>query len=473
MSKKTSGVVVLLGMCALSLFLANCGSSSSRPSGALYVVSQAENNISSYAVNLDNGNLTLISTNLSVTCSTASCGLPVDLSLDPTGATAFVLNQGVACVPGQTCVDPCGPAPLTQCVSIPPTIYGYNVNSDGGLSAPAAPVIWTHPTSSTDDQDDDDTAVAMVRDAAGQFLFVINKGSVPTQGNSYLSNCPQVPVGSLDACPSISVFSTKPGSTGATLTGNNCPGTNTPCPFRLSRIPTALSVITFTPLGGSAETLLFVASSVDLTANHNDNELSEYLVDSSGNLTEQPNSPYTAQPNPVSVIAVNTNPVGQTTGGIFVYAGSQNGTSPGVLGEFQLCTPSNTACSPGQVADNALLPAGTTTMGSCNDPVAMLVDPTNSYLYVACNVSSNLYGFHMLTGTGALTPINPPSQPTGASPVALAMHPNYNAGAEFLFVSNLEGSSVTGFNVAATTGTLSGSNTVLFPPGEPSGLAGR
>jgi len=428
MSKKTGVVVVFLGMCALSLSIASCGNSSNRPAGLLYVISQAENNISSFAIDLNNGGLSLINSNLTPTCPpSATCGIPLSISLDPTGATAFVLNQQ--------------------------SIVGYTVGSDGDLSAPTGG-ITLNPTQ---------TALAMTRDAAGAFVFVISVGA-PTP-----IDCPDPNTGSFGTdCPTISVFTTSPGSTTVT------PASSLP----LSRVPTGLAVITFTPQGGSAETLLFVTSDLDLTANHNDNQLSVYAVDSAGNLTEQtPNSPYTAQPGPTSVLAVNTNPVGQATGGIFVYVGSQNGSSsPGAVSGFLLCsqvTSGNNGCTTQDVSNNLLIPLSTTTMTSCQAPTAMLADPTNSFLYILCNVSSNVYGFHMITGTGALTPLTPPLVPTGASPVSMAMHPNFNAGAEFLFISNLTGSTITGFNLAVTTGTLSNPQTVLFLPGEPAGIAAR
>src|ERR1035438_8394498 len=133
MSKKISGVLALLSMCALSLFLLNCGSSSSRPSGVLYVLTQGVNGggdtVSSFSMDLNSGNLTLINSN-AATCNPAggSCGAPLDILLDPAGATAFVLNQGLPCV---EVFDPiklvwiCDPAsnPL-----VAPTIYPYTVN---------------------------------------------------------------------------------------------------------------------------------------------------------------------------------------------------------------------------------------------------------------------------------------------------------------------------------------------------------
>src|SRR6266853_3887189 len=114
MSKKIGGVVALVAMCALSLFLVNCSSSSSRPSGLLYVLTQGGNGtgnaVSMFAIDLNSGNLSLINSNAS-TCATAgACGLPINILLDPMGATAFVLNQGA--------------------------ISSYSVKSDGTFGAP-------------------------------------------------------------------------------------------------------------------------------------------------------------------------------------------------------------------------------------------------------------------------------------------------------------------------------------------------
>src|SRR5882724_2121249 len=126
MSKKISALFALLAFLGLSLFLINCGSSSSRPAGVLYVLSQGENNVGSFAIDLSSGGLSLLNSTAS-TCSTltqtppAPCGFPESILLDPTGANAFVLNQGVFS-PG----DP--PSGLV------PSVYGYTVKSDGTLT---------------------------------------------------------------------------------------------------------------------------------------------------------------------------------------------------------------------------------------------------------------------------------------------------------------------------------------------------
>src|SRR3981189_1307166 len=248
MWKKIGGVVALAAMCALSLFLVNCGSSSSRPAGLLYVLTQGSNGtgnaVSSFAIDLNSGNLSLINSNAS-TCATAgACGLPLDIVLDPTGAAAFVLSQGA--------------------------VSSSSVKSDGTLGAPTT--AWTVTAG--------DTALAIARDAGGNFLYVITAGN-PGVG------------------PELYVVSPEPGSTPLTLVNNGAADLG----FVLPRVPTALSAIT---LSTPAEELLFVTSVHDLSNNHNDNTLSVYAIGSDGVVSEKVGSPYaTPTINPSSVLAVN------------------------------------------------------------------------------------------------------------------------------------------------------------------------
>ncbi|MGA7683580.1 MAG: hypothetical protein WCC32_12790 [Terriglobales bacterium] len=410
--KKTGLVVALVGIFALSALLMSCGSGDSRPSGLLYVVSQSLNNVSSFSVDLSSGEISLISEDLANTCPpSTTCGLPTAISVDPTGATAFVLGQQA--------------------------ITSFTVNSDGTLSSPT--LAATIPSGLS--------ALAMTPTAAGDMLFVIAAPASPSLTNE----------------PQVLVYGTKAGSTAVTQL------TETP----LSRVPTGLSVTTFTFPNQAAETLLFVSSNVDLNSPPNDSELSMFMVDSSGNLSEQSGSPYTAQaPNPISVLAVNTNPPQQNTGGVFVYVGSQAAVT-GSVSSWEVCTQVNSACTQGDVTNQNLAVTGkVTTVGQ--NPFAMLVDPTNSFLYISCNVGNNLYGFKMTTSTGALTPLAPPLEPTGSGPVALAMHPSSNDSNEFLYVSNNAASTISGYTVDVTTGNMSNPMApVIFTPGNPYGVAGR
>jgi hypothetical protein len=470
MSKKIGGVIALAGMCALSLFLLNCGSSSSRPSGVLYVLTQGSNgvgnNVSSFAIDLNSGSLSLVNSNASTCPAAASntnpepCGAPLDILLDPTGATALVLNQGI------------------PSASVAPTIYSYGVNSDGSLGAATLAATLT----------DGDLPVAMVRDTTGQFLFVIDQGSFPPPGYPTPSptnpSCPHVPTSATDVCPSISVFAMK--SSSLTLAGGEVVN-GQPAPLYLSKIPSALSVITFTPPGSTtaqAQELLFVTNNEDIcSANclppspHNDNTVSVYTVSSSGVLSEQPNSPYAiAASSPNAVLAVNTNPAGETTGGLFVYVGQ--GAGVGALYPFQVCTVINAVCNQGDVNIALMTPLGETCpQPPCNnvpptsvgsDPVAMLVDPTNNFLYLLSEGSSQVYGFQINTSAGTLA--NPTNLPTGSQPGSMAMHPSVDNTGQFLFVSSGASDNVTGFALSTTSGSMSGLSPVITPS-TPSGLA--
>jgi Lactonase, 7-bladed beta-propeller len=486
MLKKLGGVVALVGLCALSLFLVNCGSSSSRPSGVLYVLTQGSNgvgnNVTTFAMDLNSGGLSLVNSNAS-TCTPAggSCGLPLDILLDPTGAKAFVLNQGVPCpeiFDSTNNVWICDPA---ENGPVAPTIYPYTVNSDGSLSAPGGAVTWSCGAASTCAYSD--LGFAMSRDATGQFLFVIDRGSNPTPGypTATLTNpsCPHVPTGPTDVCPSISVF--KMSSAGLTLESGS--------PYYLSKIPSALSAITFTHSDGTSPEFLFVTNNQDIcTANcippspQNDNTVSVYVVNSDGTLKEQTFSPYAvAAVNPISVLAVNTSPAEQpTVGGLFVYVGNED-SSGGHLNPFQVCTVVGiNGCTAEDVQNSLMTPLETCTQqctpvppsSAGQSPIAMVVDPTNTFLYVASEGSSQVFGFKITTTAGTLNTLTPPNLPTGSQPVSMALHPTVNNTGQFLYTSNSNSSNITGFTLSTTSGAMS-SLPAAATPAAPSGMAAR
>ncbi len=443
MSKKLVVLVALAGLCALSLFLISCGSSSSRPSGLLYVLTQGNNgvgnNVSSFAIDLSSGNLSLINSNASTcTPSGTSCGPPLDIVLDPTGATAFVLNQG------------------NPSADIAPTIYGYPINSDGSFGAPTVAQTLNN----------GDLAVAMIRDPAGQYLYVIDQGVNPNA-----ANCGVPPALPNISCASISAFTMQTGSTSLNPVAGS--------PFALGRLPTALSILPVTapanaliPCTTTSE-LLFVTFNGD-PAQHDDNTLSAYCIDSTGKPNDlTPGSPYATTTDPLSVQAVNTNPTQQTNGGLFVYVGSQP-TAAGALNIFQVCTSIGPqGCAAVDVQSFALKPVtNPVPPGTGANPVAMLVDPTNTFLYVVCQNSNQVFGYKIATTAGTLSALNPTSEPTGSQPVALAMHPSVNSSGAFLYTSNSLSSNISGFSVSTTTGSMSSPITVAAPS-VPSGMAAR
>src|SRR2546426_1323575 len=216
MSKKISGLFALLAFLGLSLFLINCGSSSSRPAGVLYVLSQGENNVGSFAIDLGSGRLSL----LNKTASTDTT--PSTILLDPTGTVAYVLNTGSN------------------------SITTYTVSSDGSLSAPTSTALPIP------------NSVAMTRDAAGTFLFVVSQGTVLLQPGK--AACSQAqPDPGCAILPALTVFAIQSGSATLTQVGS---------PTALNQVPTSVAAATVTTTLSDntqvTKTLLYITNDVDL-----------------------------------------------------------------------------------------------------------------------------------------------------------------------------------------------------------------
>jgi 6-phosphogluconolactonase (cycloisomerase 2 family) len=102
----------------------------------------------------------------------------------------------------------------------------------------------------------------------------------------------------------------------------------------------------------------------------------------------------------------------------------------------------------------------------------MVVDPTNNFLYVASEGSSQVFGFRINAGAGALTALSPANLPTGSQPVAMALHPTINNTGQFLYTSNSGSSNISGFALSTTSGTMS-SLPAVVTPAAPSGMTAR
>jgi 6-phosphogluconolactonase (cycloisomerase 2 family) len=423
MSKKISACLALLSFLALSVFLVSCGSSSSRPAGVLYFLSQGENNVGEFAIDLSSGQLSLLHAT-ATTCPTEPCGSPSSILLDPTGKVAYVLNTGTN------------------------DIMSYTVNNDGSLSAPTPTAL---PGSNS---------VAMARDAAGTFLIVVSQGTISAQ------LCSKAPPG--QGCgepPAVTVFTTASGSPALTQAGG---------PVVLSFVPTSVTTsITGTfndpnPPGGTVSgTLVHITGDQDLVGT-NDNTVNEFAVQSSGTLTGPLiGSPYTTGSVPGAVIATQLAPVGGVPA-LFVYvANSGNGSGGNSISVFQVCTAPSASCTSDDVSNARMIAvAGETSVGL--NPVAITADPTNNFLYVVNHGSNTVSGFRINQTTGTLSALSPSSVSTGSGPVAISMH----SSGKFLYVSNNASSNVSGFNVSTTNGALSNATNVTTPA-QPAGLVAR
>ena len=418
MSKKISGLFALLAFLGLSLFLANCGSSSSRPAGVLYVLSQGENNVGSFAIDLGSGRLSLLNT------TSAADTTPTSILLDPSGNVAYVLNTGSN------------------------SITTYTTNSNGSLSVPTSTSLTV------------ENSVAMARDAAGTFLFVVSQGSIPLPQPPPINNVcgfppdPNILPEPNSVCPHLSVFSIQSGSATLTPVGN---------PLPLKGVPTSVTTV-----AGPSGTLLYITSDQDLLS-VDDDEISAFNVDPSGLVTPQTIPAYATGSVPTAALAVQTTPTGGS-GGLFVYvANSGSGSGANSVSIFQVCTQLNATCTPQDVTanNNTLIPVGNPVSVGLN-PVAMTVDPTNNFLYVVNHGSNTVSAFRINPSTGALSALNPSSVSTGSSPVAITMH----SSGEFLYVSNNASSNISGFDVSTTSGALSNATNVTSSA-QPAGLVAK
>ena len=334
--------------------------------------------------------------------SAATGGAPAKIVLDPTRTAVYVLNTGSA------------------------SISTYKVNTNGSLSKADDVLV---PGSG---------AVSMARDSVGKFLFVVTAG---------VQSGDIVP-------PQLFVFSAQPGSTTLSAVGS---------PLTLTRVPTAISAVTFTVPNGSPQTFLYVTSDLDLIV-HNDNTVSEYSVDSSGNVTEEAGSPYTTGTVPSAVLPVFTE-----GNNLFVYVADNKPDNNIVT--FVVCTVVSSSCTQTDV-DNARMTPIQSPVSVGISPLDMITDATRSFLYVANSGSNSVSSFRISPTTGKLTSLNPATVSTGAAPVALALHPN----GEFLYVANSgsgsgEGS-VSGFNVNINSGALSG-GIQISSSAQPAGLMAK
>lgn len=152
-------------------------------------------------------------------------------------------------------------------------------------------------------------------------------------------------------------------------------------------------------------------------------EVQRFSIDSNGSFV--PVTP------PTSVVNSQISAMTMDSGGKFLFVANQLANSVSVF----------------SVGSNAAL----TAVGNFTvvDPVGLAVTPNGSFLYASDQLDNVVYGFSVNSGTGALTPLLPPTIPVGSSPAGLAINP---AGT-FLYVTNSTSNNVYGF-VIKSDGSL-------------------
>jgi 6-phosphogluconolactonase (cycloisomerase 2 family) len=255
----------------------------------------------------------------------------------------------------------------------------------------------------------------LAMDSGGKFLFVANSAS-----------------------NTVSVFSVS----GTTLT---------PVPQSLSLVfgnqPSGVAV---TPDGK----YLYVPNQTDGT-------VSGFAVDASGVLSPLPNSPFTVGTTPSTALV--------TADGNFLYVANQGSNN---ISAFTVCDNATPSCV---TPDGSLTPVSNSPFSAGLGPVAILEDPSNTFLFVADEQSNQVSQYKISTGTGALTPLSPGAASTGVSPVSLAAitGPTVSSTSvttDYLYVTNLGGSSISVYSYDTTTGALTVDGSLVPTGGQPAAL---
>ena len=134
--------------------------------------------------------------------------------------------------------------------------------------------------------------------------------------------------------------------------------------------------------------------------------------------------------------------------GKFAYAANGNNT-PGLAGNVSMYTINATT---GALTSIGTVAAGTI-FGEPN-PIAMAVDPTGSFAYVANSGSNDVSMYSINTTTGILTPVG--LIVAGTTPLSVAVDPT----GKFAYVTNSGSNDVSMYTINATTGALTSIGTI-------------
>jgi len=301
------------------------------------------------------------------------------------------------------------------------TISTYTVNPNVSLSGGSSAV----PTGMT--------PLAMATDSAGHFLFVANQGQQvdPASGT-------------------ISVYSIQSGNL-TEVAGS---------PFRVAAAlassgpgPSALAV---TPDGK----FLYVANQYDGT-------VTSFSVDTtSGALSGGQALPVGTAPSGMAI----------TPDGGFLYV--SNSGSSNVSG-FAICNQVITSCSVPTSPDGTLTPVTGSPFSAGLGPSAIAIAPSGKFLFVVDRQSNQISEYKLATGTGELTAntqatISSGSTPTGVTlRIGTTVDSTTQGTTDFLYVTNLGASTMTGYSFDSTKGILGLLGSPVTTGGQPSAVAAQ
>lgn len=385
-------LVGLLVLAGVGVWVSCGGYSSNTPAnpgvtgtGFVFVATQGDNTISPFTIDQAAGTVT--SNGKGVATGT----LPIAAIMTPTQDAIFVVNQ--------TSSD----------------VSRYTIKTDGTLAA-VTPNISTGSNANP---------VAVTMDAAGKFLFVLNKGAFGVIGGS-----------------SIQVFSI--GQAAAlTAVGSLVTG-----PYLDNS--TAIAV---TPDGK----FLYVSNSLN-------NNISGFSVDSNGAVTHllETNAGIT----PTGMITTPDDAKTPSSNAIFLYVTNANSSS-GNISVFEICDKpslncSNNAADPGELLEitGSPFPAGGEPGPMVMVSPAVVTPPAGTFLYASDHKLNHVLQYSVSVVTGGLTSLSPASVSTGTSPVWVAARHD----GQYVFAANNGSTSLSAYAITdPKTGNLTNAATAIVP----------
>ena len=229
--------------------------------------------------------------------------------------------------------------------------------------------------------------------------------------------------------------------------------------------PVAGSPFTTIPLGTTAPTgptaiVVSATGNFVYVTNNFTGTLAAFSI-KNGVLTPLGQSPYTVGTAPSGL--------GIVPSGAFLYVANSGSNN---VSAFAICDKVVTSCATPNTPDGTLTPVSGSpfSLSSGTGPVAIAADPAFNFLYVLNKGSNNVSQFSYGSGTGQLTSLSPAAVAAGVTPTSIVVISGQLGAAvgntitnptDYVYVTNLGGSTLSAFTLNTTTG-------LLTPLGKPS-----
>jgi 6-phosphogluconolactonase (cycloisomerase 2 family) len=442
-------IAAILAVVAIGFLMACTTKYTASSNGLVIVPSQNLFVMSSFSINLSNGEVSQIYNNNGPITN----GLPTSVVVDPSGEYAYVIvvqNPAISIqIPSITGGGVTG-------------IESYQIASDGKLANIATvqfnPESIYLPGSTTPETVPVVPAQALAIDSAGKFLFVADIATADSSGN-------QIP-------GAVSVFSLSSG-TPTEVAGSpfvlpvngNASGMPGPCGSQV--LCSSASALAVTPTVYPILYSYCSATTPPTTENLYVTDVANYIVlnysvdPSAGTLSLVPATTAIGVPTGTLPSGVAVDPCNR-----FVYVSNQ--TPDNSVSAYTICnTVNNAANCP--VADFRLHPVTGHIFLTADDPGPLAVDAYGKFLYVVDTGSNELSAFTINPSSGSLTAFNQPTISTGLGPNAIAIRSDDS----WVFVANINSNTLSQYAIIPSTGALLPTSQPVSTFNYPSGVAVR